>query len=63
MLGHARCSPPTPEPTSADLMRELLAIGDRLVGLEQRAYECQCALIRLDGSLAALAARLDDLVV
>jgi hypothetical protein len=54
-------STPTPEPTIADLMREVLAIRDRLAGLEQRVWQCQCALVRLDGSLAALASRVDDL--
>jgi len=52
---------PLPEPTPADLMRELLALRDQLAGLEQRVYQIQCALVRLDGSLAALASRLDDL--
>jgi hypothetical protein len=46
---------PTPEPTIANLMREVLALRSQLVGLDQRVYQCQCMLVRIDGSLAAWA--------
>jgi hypothetical protein len=52
-------SAPTPELITADPMRELLAIRDRFASLEQRVWECQCVLDRLDGNFAALAARID----
>jgi hypothetical protein len=43
-------STPTPEPTIADLMREVLAIRDRLAGLEQRVWSVSA---RWSGSTAA----------
>jgi hypothetical protein len=52
---------PTREPTTADLMRELLAIRDRLAAVEQRVYECQRVLLRIDVAVAALAFQVDDL--
>jgi hypothetical protein len=49
------------KPTIADLLREVLSIRDRLAALERRVWECQCALVRIDGTLAAVATQVDDL--
>jgi hypothetical protein len=52
---------PTDEPTIANVLRELKALRDRLAGIEERVYQCQCMLVRIDGNLAWLASRVDDL--
>ena len=53
---------PADEPTLANVLRELKALADRLAGLEQRVWQCQCALVRIDGAVAAIATQVDDLV-
>ena len=45
---------PTDEPTLANVLRELKALADRLASVDQRVYQCQCTLVRIDGSLAAI---------